>query len=35
MYLEEGRLKQALNYIEWALDISPHNFISKKLKNVI
>ena len=35
MYLEEGRLKQALNYIEWALDINPDNLISKKLKNVI
>lgn len=35
MYLEEGRLKQALNYIEWALDINPHSLLSQHLKHVI
>lgn len=35
MYLEDGRLKQALNYIEWALDINPHSLVSQQLRNVI
>lgn len=35
MYLEEGRLKQALNYIEWALDINPGDSLSQKIRFVI
>jgi tetratricopeptide (TPR) repeat protein len=35
MYLEDGRLKPALNNIEWALDINPGSLVSQRLKNVI
>lgn len=35
MYLEEGRLKPALNYIEWALDINPADTLAHKIKFAI
>ena len=35
MYLEDGHLSQALNYMEWACDLSPKNIVTRKLKNLI
>ena len=35
MYLEDGRIAQALNYMEWACDINPSNGLGIKLKNII
>jgi hypothetical protein len=35
MYLEDGRLSQALNYMEWACDLNPKCLLAKKLKNII
>ena len=35
MYLEDGRLSQALNYMEWAYDLNPKSMLCLKLKNII
>ena len=35
MYLEDGRLVPALNYMEWACDLNPQSILCKKLKNII
>lgn len=35
MYLEDNRLSQALNYMEWACDIVPDSILCKKLRNII
>ena len=35
MYLEDGRLTQSLNYMEWACDLNPKNILCQKLKSII
>lgn len=35
MYMEDGRLSQALNYMEWACDLKPKSILCRKLRNII